>query len=132
MISLISELEKFSEVFIDLVNNSYLSDFALSHCRTPSGHPEGFIEAFANIYTEFAEMINKKSKNRNTIPSYPTIDDGVKGIKFIFAAKKSNVRINFNIYILEIIFLGQKYYRHIYIYKFMSLLLFFLNSSSIS
>ena len=35
-------------------------------------------------------MINKKSKNRNTIPPYPTIDDGVKGIKFIFAAKKSS------------------------------------------
>ncbi len=67
-----------------------VSNLSLSSSRLAAGHPEGFFEAFANIYTEFAEMINMKSKNRNTIPSYPTIDDGVKGIKFIFAAKKSS------------------------------------------
>ena len=35
-------------------------------------------------------MIHRQSKNKNLIPSYPTIDDGVKGIKFIFAAKQSS------------------------------------------
>ena len=67
-----------------------VSNFSLSSSRLAAGHPEGFFEAFANIYTEFSEMINKQSKNKNLIPSYPTIDDGVKGIKFIFAAKKSS------------------------------------------
>ncbi len=67
-----------------------VSNFSLSSSRLAAGHPEGFFEAFANIYTEFAEMIHKKSINKNLIPSYPTIDDGVKGIKFIFAAKKSS------------------------------------------
>ena len=70
-----------------------VSDFSLSSSRLAAGHPEGFFEAFANIYTEFAEMIHKQSKNKNLSPSYPTIDDGVKGIKFIFAAKKSS-RLN--------------------------------------
>ncbi len=67
-----------------------VSNFSLSSSRLAAGHPEGFFEAFANIYTEFAEMIHKQYKNKNLIPSYPTIDDGVKGIKFIFAAKKSS------------------------------------------
>ena len=53
-----------------------------------AGHPEGFFEAFANIYTEFAELIHNKRKKR--IYTFPSIDDGVKGIKFIFAAKKSS------------------------------------------
>ena len=66
------------------------SNFSLSSSRLAAGHPEGFFEAFANIYTEFADMINIQSKNKNLKPSYPTIDDGVKGIKFIFAAKKSS------------------------------------------
>ena len=70
--------------------SSSVSNFSLSSSRLAAGHPEGFFEAFANIYTEFAEMIHKQSKNKNLIPSYPTIDDGVKGIKFIFAAKKSS------------------------------------------
>ena len=47
---------------------------------------EGFFEAFANIYSEFADQIH----NRNKKYSFPTIDDGVAGIKFIYAAKKSS------------------------------------------
>tara|TARA_B100000683_G_scaffold608_1_gene646 strand:- start:414 stop:1136 length:723 start_codon:yes stop_codon:yes gene_type:complete len=70
-----------------------ISNFSLSSSRIAAGHPEGFFEAFANIYTEFAEMIHKYDKNKNLKninPPYPTVDDGVKGIKFIFAAKKSS------------------------------------------
>ena len=67
-----------------------VSNFSLSSSRLAAGHPEGFFEAFANIYTEFAEMIQKNNRNKNIKPSYPTIEDGVKGIKFIFAAKKSS------------------------------------------
>ncbi len=70
-----------------------VSNFSLSSSRLAAGHPEGFFEAFANIYTEFADMISAQSKIKNLSPSFPTIDDGVKGIKFIFAAKKSS-RLN--------------------------------------
>ena len=67
-----------------------VSNFSLTSSRLAAGHPEGFFEAFANIYTEFADMINKKTKNKKIVPYFPTIEDGVKGIKFIFAAKKSS------------------------------------------
>ena len=67
-----------------------VSDFSLESSRVAAGHPEGFFEAFANIYTEFAEEINSRKKNIISTPSFPTISDGVKGIKFIFAAKNSS------------------------------------------
>ena len=63
------------------------SNFSLQSSRLAAGHPEGFFEAFANIYTEFADAITSLKKNNFT---FPGIDDGVKGIKFMFAAKKSS------------------------------------------
>ncbi len=68
-----------------------VSKFSLKASRVAAGHPEGFFEAFANIYTEFAESINAYKNKRKIINSFPTIDDGVKGIKFIYAAKKSSI-----------------------------------------
>ena len=68
--------------------NNEVSNFSLKSSRLAAGHPEGFFEAFANIYTEFAELIHNKRKKRTY--TFPSIDDGVKGIKFIFAAKKSS------------------------------------------
>ena len=70
--------------------SSMVSDFSLESSRVAAGHPEGFFEAFANIYTEFAEEINSRKNNIISTPSFPTISDGVKGIKFIFAAKNSS------------------------------------------
>ena len=67
--------------------NNDVSNFSLESSRVAAGHPEGFFEAFANIYTEFADAITSYKKNNYTFPS---IEDGVKGIKFIFAAKNSS------------------------------------------
>ena len=64
-----------------------VSAFSLESSRLAAGHPEGFFEAFANIYTEFADAITSSKKKNFT---FPTIDDGVKGIKFMFAAKNSS------------------------------------------
>ena len=69
--------------------NNDVSNFSLKSSRVAAGHPEGFFEAFANIYTEFAEAINNISKKKYK-QIFPGIEDGVKGIKFIFAAKKSS------------------------------------------
>ena len=67
-----------------------VSDLSIQSSRVAAGHPEGFFEAFANIYTEFADSIqaNLKKNKKNLI--HPTVNDGVMGIKFIFAAKKSS------------------------------------------
>ena len=86
---------KFTELgqptkIITRASNS-VSDLSLKSSRLAAGHPEGFFEAFANIYTEFAEAINNVG-NKNYVQIFPNIEDGVKGIKFIFAAKKSSNR----------------------------------------
>ena len=67
-----------------------VSNLSLQSSRVAAGHPEGFFEAFANIYTEFADSIQKRRKNKKFNYVHPTIKDGVKGIKFIFTAKKSS------------------------------------------
>ena len=69
--------------------SSSVSNFSLSSSRLAAGHPEGFFEAFANIYTEFAEAINKKKSKQDQF-AFPNIEDGLKGIKFVFTAKKSS------------------------------------------
>jgi len=70
--------------------SSSVSNFSIRSSRIAAGHPEGFFEAFANIYTEFADSINNYKKNKKSKLIHPSIEDGVKGIKFIFAAKKSS------------------------------------------
>ena len=67
-----------------------VSNLSIKSSRVAAGHPEGFFEAFANIYTEFADSINSYSKNKKHNFIHPSIDDGIRGIKFIFAAKKSS------------------------------------------
>ena len=67
-----------------------VSNLSLQSSRVAAGQPEGFFEAFANIYTEFADSIQKRKKNKKFNYVHPTIKDGVKGIKFILAAKKSS------------------------------------------
>ncbi len=60
--------------------------------RVPAGHPEGYLEGFANIYTEAAEAIVAARDGRRPSADviFPTIDDGVKGLAFIEAAIRSS------------------------------------------
>ena len=69
--------------------SSSVSKFSLTSSRLAAGHPEGFFEAFANIYTEFAEAIHKKIFKKSEF-TFPNIEDGFRGIKFVFTAKKSS------------------------------------------
>lgn len=60
--------------------------------RIPPGHPEGYLEGFANIYTEIAHAIRaaRKGKKPDKAVIFPTVDDGVKGLAFIDAAVASS------------------------------------------
>jgi len=60
--------------------------------RTPFGHPEGYLEGFANIYQEAARAIRAVKAGEPIDPTvvYPTVDDGVKGMQFIDAAVRSS------------------------------------------
>lgn len=64
----------------------HLSPQAAAACRLPSGHPEGFIEAFANIYRNFAVALADRIdavSAKKLKPDYPDVDDGVRGMAFI-------------------------------------------------
>ena len=61
--------------------------------RIPGGHPEGYLEGFANIYAEAASAIrahgNKNSKvNKDVV--FPTVADGVAGVAFVDACVRSS------------------------------------------
>ncbi len=67
-------------------NNEFLSDIARWNTRTPAGHPEGFIEAFANIYRNFALTVMAKRNGEQPneqITDFPTVYDGVRGMQFV-------------------------------------------------
>ena len=71
--------------------SSFVGKKASEASRISKGHPEGYFEAFANIYSEYADFIQQKNpKFISRSNTFPTIDDGIRGIKFIQAAKKSN------------------------------------------
>ena len=69
--------------------NGYVSDAARKFTRLPFGHPEAFIEAFANIYLESIAAIRAKIAGENDSFDYPTVNDGIEGMAFIETAVKS-------------------------------------------
>ncbi|MEC4003751.1 Gfo/Idh/MocA family oxidoreductase [Flavobacterium sp. SUN052] len=67
-------------------NYGNLSPFMTSNCRTPGGHPEGYLEAFANIYRNFALTLMadlKGEKPTEIMLDFPNENDGVRGMQFI-------------------------------------------------
>jgi predicted dehydrogenase len=70
----------------------YLSPAARGSARTPSGHPQGYLEAFANIYANFAKAVkaHKQGNRAREDFDFPTVDDGVRGMAFIEAAVASS------------------------------------------
>lgn len=74
-------------------NNAWLSKAALHNCRIPAGHPEAFLEAFANIYRNYADTLSARlagKKPKVLDQDFPTIDDGVRGMAFIETVVKSS------------------------------------------
>lgn len=65
--------------------NGYLSPIAQFNTRTPGGHPEGYLEAFGNIYKNFVMALSAKLNNETPDPliDYPSVEDGVRGMAFI-------------------------------------------------
>mgnify|MGYP003334266454 CR=1 FL=1 len=80
-----------NQVYRTGVDNSYLAKEALVHARVPSGHPEGYLEAFANIYRNFAMAVRAHSEGLfpDELYDYPGIDDGLHGMSLIDAMVSS-------------------------------------------
>ena len=73
--------------------NDYLGADAQKYTRTPFAHPEGFIEAFANIYLAAAEAIADKIDGKEAPAEgydFPSVDDGVAGMAFIKTCVESS------------------------------------------
>jgi predicted dehydrogenase len=62
--------------------------------RVPSGHPEGYLEGFATIYSEAARAIRARQAGQPVPPDvlFPTIEDGVAGVAFVDACVRSSAR----------------------------------------
>ena len=63
-----------------------LSKYAIHNSRTPGGHPEGYLEAFANIYRNFALTLSAKIDGTTPTPEmldFPNTNDGLRGMAFI-------------------------------------------------
>ncbi len=77
--------------------NGYLCDAAKAAGRTPPAHPEGYLEAFANIYKNFANAIRAREEGRKLAKTdlandFPKIEDGVRGMAFIKAVVESSAK----------------------------------------
>jgi predicted dehydrogenase len=70
----------------------YLSEDARAVTRLPGGHPEGYLEAFAVLYREFADVLIawQRSRTNKTPPTLPGIEAGVRGMRFIDRAIESS------------------------------------------
>jgi hypothetical protein len=74
------------------VGGGYVSAQAAYNTRIPAGHPEGFIEAFANVYRNFADTLSCRLEGEEPKLEYldfPTVQDGVRGMAFIETAVAS-------------------------------------------
>ena len=58
--------------------------------RIPAGHPEGFLEGFANLYRDIADMIEASRTGKSLTTLVPDVTDGVKGVRFVEKAVSSN------------------------------------------
>lgn len=69
---------------------------AAAYGRLPSGHTEGWLESMGNLYRSFAECVTAKKQGTFTqkLVDFPTVEDGVDGVKFVHACLKSNAAGN--------------------------------------
>lgn len=68
------------------VGTSMDTALAAHNTRTPGGHPEGYLEAFANIYRNFSLTVRAKANGEEPTPEildFPGVEDGIRGMQFI-------------------------------------------------
>lgn len=71
----------------------YLGDIAKQNIRVPSGHPEGYLEAFANLYKNFAQAVADHRPGKKTDYAkydFPDVADGVRGMAFVETVVRSS------------------------------------------
>jgi predicted dehydrogenase len=87
---LIKWLDKPAEIY--RAGAGYLDSFAKHNCRTPAGHPEGYLEAFANLYRNFSLTVRAKLEGKQPEAEwldFPGVEEGIRGMAFIESVVKS-------------------------------------------
>jgi predicted dehydrogenase len=69
---------------------AYMSEPAKAAARMPAGHPEGYVEAFANIYRAFIADVRRVGSGLPPLRDYPGVKDGLRGLRFIERAVASS------------------------------------------
>jgi predicted dehydrogenase len=72
--------------------HGYLTESARAAARIPAGHPEGYLEAFANIYRSFIHDIRRVHRGEPPLGDYPTAADGLRGVQFVAKCVESSRR----------------------------------------
>jgi predicted dehydrogenase len=73
--------------------DSLVTDAARQVTRVEIGHPGGYLEAFANLYSDFARAVVARMRGKppeQIDRPFPTVEDGVKGLAFVEAATRSS------------------------------------------
>ena len=83
-------LDKPKQIYTPGGNGTY--EASSSYTRVPPGHPEGYLEGFATIYRSFAKELNSVKAGEKPSKKYdfPTVSDGLRGMRFIYAAVASS------------------------------------------
>lgn len=90
---LVKWLDKPTEILRAGGGNPHLSSYATHNCRTPGGHPEGYLEAFGNLYRNFALTLTAKIDGATPAPEaldFPSVNEGIRGMAFIDMVVKSS------------------------------------------
>jgi predicted dehydrogenase len=81
---LVKWLDRPAEIY--RAGTGYADSFAKHNARTPAGHPEGYLEAFANLYRNFISTIRARANGQTAsdeILDFPSVVEGVRGMAFI-------------------------------------------------
>jgi len=70
--------------------HGYLSPAAQAATRVPPGHPEGYLEAFANLYRDFMQDVRRVALGQPPVRDYPGVEDGLRGLRFVAQAVASS------------------------------------------
>jgi len=70
--------------------HSYLGAAARAATRVPAGHPEGYLEAFANLYRDFLQDVRRVAGGQPPVRDYPGVHEGLRGLRFVAQAVASS------------------------------------------
>ena len=70
--------------------HGYMGAAARAATRVPPGHPEGYLEAFANLYRSFMQDVRRVALGQAPVRDYPGVNEGVRGLRFVAQAVASS------------------------------------------